>query len=324
VSKYISIPKRTVLIVGINGQDGSYLAENFVKLGWHVIGLGRQSTINEELNQFKIKYFKIDLIDTIRYEELLVNVIPDVIFHTAAVHGSSGFKYESMWKDSHIVNTHSLHASLEFIRKFSNKSQIVYFGSSKMFGNIDGSVVDELTTKQSSCIYSITKNSSASLIEYYRDQHGISGSIIWLFNHDSLRRNISYFLPKIVNILYKSINNSLYKEPIITLDFWSDWGYAKEYMELLANNFDKIIGNDFILATGKTVWINTMVKDLFENHGLDFNNHIKTQMSNKKNKDTYWEADISKFRKITGITPQMSNVEVCEEMLFNLLEHKSK
>jgi GDPmannose 4,6-dehydratase len=241
--------------------------------------------------------------------------MPDVIFHTAAIHGSSGFEYESIWKDSHIVNTLSLHATLEYIRKIKKNPQVVYFGSSKMFGDLGGRKIDESSCKHSTCIYSITKNSSVSLIDYYRAQYDISASVIWLFNHDSLRRNVSYFLPKIVNILRQSISNPSYKESVVTLDFWCDWGYAKEYMELLVDHYDEIIGHDFVLATEETVWAKTMVKDLFINHGLDFNNHIITQKSYPKNNESYWKADVSKFKDITGVIPNISNIDVCEKIL---------
>jgi GDPmannose 4,6-dehydratase len=315
MSSHFIESKRTALILGVNGQDGSYLAECLIKSGWSVIGVGRQSILRTEIIELPIKYFKLDLSNIGNYEELLMVVKPDVIFHTAAVHGSSGFEYESIWKDSHMVNTLSLHATLEYIRKLKISPQVVYFGSSKMFGNIDGHKIDESSCKHSTCIYSITKNSSASLINYYRKQYDITASIIWLFNHDSLRRNVSYFLPKIVNILRQSISNSSYKEEVVTLDFWCDWGYAKEYMELLVGHYDEIIGHDFVLATGETVWAKTMVRDLFINHGLDFNNHIITQKSNPKKHESYWEVDISKFKNITGSAPNISNIDVCKKIL---------
>jgi len=117
MSSHFMEAKRTALILGVNGQDGSYLAECLIKSGWSVVGVGRQSLLRKEIKELPIKYFKLDLSNIENYEELLMAVKPDVIFHTAAVHGSSGFEYESNWKDSHMVNTLSLHATLEYIRK---------------------------------------------------------------------------------------------------------------------------------------------------------------------------------------------------------------
>ena len=103
--------ERTTLVLGVNGQDGSYLAETLLAKGYRVVGVGRQQEsrwVDPERDNFE--YVECDLMDLDAFEVVLRSVVPHFAFHFAAVHGSSGFPYEDVWKAAHVVNTLSLHA----------------------------------------------------------------------------------------------------------------------------------------------------------------------------------------------------------------------
>ena len=102
--------ERTTLVLGVNGQDGSYLAETLLAKGYRVVWVGRQQEsrwVDPERDNFE--YVKCDLMDLDAFEVVLRSVVPHFAFHFAAVHGSSGFPYEDVWKAAHVVNTLSLH-----------------------------------------------------------------------------------------------------------------------------------------------------------------------------------------------------------------------
>lgn len=313
-SKFSIEKGKSALILGVNGQDGSYLAQYLYIRNWTVWGIGRQSAPRHEILNYLAKYISIDLNDVNSFQRCLSELAPDVILHAAAIHGPSGFKYEDVWQTAHQVNVTSLHAVLEYARLENTQAQVVYFSSAKVFGDLNGKEIFESSQKYSNCIYSITKNTAASLIEYYRNSHGINASVIWLFNHESERRSSEYFVMKIVDALQNSIINKKYKTCVRSLGFWSDWGSAREYMELLAESVTMIRSEDYILSTGKTVWARDVVEDFFFRHNLSLKDHIITETDEITQHIGYWTASNEKFKKLTGLSPQINGVEVYEEV----------
>ena len=309
---------KIALIFGVNGQDGSYLAEFLCGQGWIVIGVGRQSACRLEVQSFLSKYYAIDIVNVVDLQQCLEEVKPDLIFHTAAIHGAAGFNYEQFWLATHQVNIISLHATLEYIRARKISTRLIYFSSSKVFGILDGQVIDEFSERYSDCIYSITKNSAESLVAYYRKIHNINASVIWLFNHESVRRSPDYFVMKIVMTLKNSLSDSNSKNNVASLDFWCDWGSAKEYMQILAQSINLMHNEDYILSTGKTVWAKDVVSEFFHKRGLSFEKHIHVLENSKKQPKKIWTASNSLFKSVVGVTPSIYGVQVFEEVLSDL------
>lgn len=309
---------RTALVLGVNGQDGSYLVERLVQNKWSVVGIARQDAARPEIVGRIAQYRSLNLTDIDALENFLGMYSPDVIFHAAAVHGAAGFDYETVWQSAHKVNTLSLHAALEYARRAGGKAQIIYFGSAKMFGRLDGRTINEVSARVSSCIYSITKNAAADLVAYYRERYGLDASVVWLFNHESPRRTDQYFLMKVLTALAQVIKNPSYKTTVMSLDFWCDWGHAQEYMKLIADSCDALRGEDVVLATGRTVWAREMVSELFARYNLTLEDHIFAENHSDKSERTYWKADIGKFEQLTKTKPRVTGLELCEDILNNL------
>ena len=305
------------LVIGVNGQDGSYLAERLLIGGYHVVGIGRQKTsewVSETCNQFT--YYQYDLNNAAEFGDVLEKFAPDYIYHAAAVHGSAGFNYEAVWHSAHAVNSLITHAVLEYCR-VNVKSRFVYLSSSKLFKFSDGDVVTEETIRKSDCIYSITKNTSFNLIEYYRKRHLINASVVYTFNHESVRRSRDFFIPKIVNILKKSMSDSNYREGVSSLSFFCDWGCAREYMDLVFDISHKAIGSDFVVASGATLWGNDFVNELFSRYGLSAGNHVYevAPLNNQEKVRRPWLVNCEKLDKYISRTPSKSVYEVCDEIL---------
>lgn len=302
------------LVLGVNGQDGSYLAESLIKRGRHVVGVGRQEASRYVPNSEKFSYVQLDITNIKGLELLLNKLSPNKIFHVAAIHGSHGFNYEEKWFEAHSVNALTVHAILEYLRCADGDSSLIYLSSSKAFGLPLPELVSETTERKSSCIYSITKNTATDLIHYYRSAHGISASVLWTFNHESDRRGEEYFITRVVSCLASAIKNPEHSEEIFTLNFYSDWSDVSELMDIAIIAGDICPHEDFIFASGKTSSARVLVKSLFENFGLDYRNHIIEKNADNKI-DSQWRADISKMEKLLGCRPRIPIYDVCLKIL---------
>lgn len=305
------------LVIGVNGQDGSYLAERLLASGYSVIGIGRQKQsewVSQDCDRYT--YCQYDLSNAATFGDVLKKFAPDYIYHAAAVHGSAGFNYEAVWHSTHAVNSLITHAALEYCRVNVN-SRFVYLSSSKVFSFSNGDVVTEETTRKSDCIYSITKNTSSSLIEYYRKQHLVNASVVYTFNHESVRRSRDFFIPKIVNILRKSMRDPQYQEGVSNLSFFCDWGCAKEYMDLVVDISHKAIRSDFVVASGSTLWAKDFVRELFSRYGLSAGDHVYevAPLNNREKVRRPWRVSCEKLDKYISRTPSRSVYEVCDEIL---------
>ncbi len=306
---------KKALVLGVNGQDGSYLAEHLIKDDWEVHGVGRQEVSRWVLPNAGFVYHSVNLADVNTLWMLLDSVRPDAIFHFAAVHGAAGFSYESHWREVHAVNVVAVHAVLEYQRTVKPDATLIYASSSKVFGEKLPARINANSPRYSTCIYTTTKNAATDLINYYRKRHLSKSSVIWTFNHESIRRGQDYFLPKIVDALAKSIIDRSYIAEIASLGFWIDWGDANEFMQLVATMHNAIPNSDVIFATGKTIWAEEFVNSLFSKFGLDFQTHLREKFPLLEERPVRWEVDTTGIKQQCGIIPTRSVLEVALDML---------
>ncbi len=187
---------KTALVLGVNGQDGSYLAEVLIERGYDVTGVARQAA-SRWVDPKRFRYIALDIAEAAALDALLAEIRPDEIYAMAAVHGSSGYAYEAGWRAALAVNVGSVHTCLEHMRMRSKHARLFYPSSLKAFGAHPPHCISETTPRVSDCLYSITKNAATELIRYYRTHHGAFACVGYYFNHDSPRRPDSYFLPRL-------------------------------------------------------------------------------------------------------------------------------
>ena len=213
----------TALVLGVNGQDGSYLAEVLIERHYQVIGVGRQAA-SRWVDPSRFRYVSLDAADASALDALLAQAEPDEIYHMAAIHGSAGHAYETGWRDALSLNVGSVHTCLEHIRNRGRDTRLFYPSSLKVFGASPPPRVNEHTPRVSSCLYSITKNAATELIHFYRREHNVRAAIGYYFNHDSPRRPDSYFLPRLAARIAAQLRRDGSGPDVATLDFWCDWG----------------------------------------------------------------------------------------------------
>src|SRR4051794_15761373 len=97
------------LVLGVNGQDGSYIGEVLLERGYAVTGAARQET-SRWIDPSRYSYVRLDVADAEALDALLARTMPDQIYHMAAIHGSAGYAYEASWRQALAVNVGSVHA----------------------------------------------------------------------------------------------------------------------------------------------------------------------------------------------------------------------
>ena len=306
--------KGLVVILGVNGQDGSYAAQYFLNENYNVVGFGRQkqSTWIDETKHFQ--YEEMDLTNFDRLNHKLEALDPCIIFNAAAIHGAANFNYESVWLETYNINVLLTQCVLEYIRKSNPTCFYLFLSSSKVFDIEKNKIISETTVRKSDCIYSITKNAATNIVDYYRETHDIKASVIWVFNHESYRRGNEYFISRILEILSKSIVSVNFKSHVYTLNFWCDWGSAEEYMAICGEIAILEKNKDFVLSSGSTVWAKDFVATLFSQYSLNYKNHID-EIGNSKIKTDKWSVDLSKLQKEIGKLPKVSINELCNQIM---------
>jgi GDPmannose 4,6-dehydratase len=254
------------LILGVNGQDGSYIADVLLARGHKVIGVARQVQ-SRWVDPRRFDYVRLNAADSDELDGLLSRTMPDRIFHMAAIHGSAGHAYEAVWREALALNVGSVHTCLEYMRNLKPSTRLFYPSSLKVFGDPPPSEVDEATPRVSSCLYSITKNAATELIHQYRARHRIWACIGYYFNHDSPRRTDTYFLPRLVAQIAASLRKDVSSPDVATLDFWCDWGSSREFMELTVDLLEQDTPQDVVIATGRPVYAADLARVLAEGVG---------------------------------------------------------
>jgi GDPmannose 4,6-dehydratase len=296
------------LVLGVNGQDGSYLAEVLIARGYAVTGAARQAR-SRWVDPARFRYVALDLFDAALLDALLTEVQPDEIYHMAAIHGSAGYAYEAGWREALALNVGTVHTCLEHMRRRRPEARLFYPSSVKAFGTNPPPIIDEKTLRVSDCLYSITKNAATELIHHYRTHHGAFASVGYYFNHDSPRRSDSYFLPRLAGQIAAQLGQRDETPDIATLDFWCDWGSGQEFMELTADLLQVDKPCDVIFATGRPMHAAALAADLAAAAGFS------PLPAVSPGKPPPYRADISRLREIVGKAPSAHAYEVAAWIL---------
>ena len=305
------------LILGVNGQDGSYLAEALLARGHEVVGVGREAESAYVTPRPGYRYVCGDLRETQSLASLVTEAAPEQAFHVAAIHGAAGFAYEALWRDMMAVNVLSLHVLLEHARTAAPGMRIVYAGSSKIFPPPLSGVIDEETEVRATCLYGIGKIAARDLMMCYRAQHGIRSTNLILFNHELPRRPPEYLLPTLARAISASKQDPEHRTVIKTLDFHVDWGAADEFMEIAADIAEKTDEPEFVLASGTTWHGREAVQHLFAMHGLDAGRHL-TETLAPGDPGPAFQVSLERLEQAIGRRPKKDLGQIVNEMIASV------
>lgn len=314
---------RSALVLGGNGQDGTYLSQALLRRGHQVISIGKDRVPRNVPTSDGFSYHSLDLRDRAGLAELLREHAPSSVYHFAAVHKSAaGAPYEDRFGDMLDVNVASVHVVLEHLRRQQDAEpppgRLIYASSIKAFGEPLPERIDEDTPRRSNCLYAVTKNAATDLIHHYRLRHDVQASVVWLANHESPRRPADFFIPKLARCLASAVVEPVRSPPasFYTLDFHCDWGSAEEYADLVVDMLEQAPGQDFVLGTGRTVLARELVRAVFAARGLDSSDHVREAHVTRQG--ARYHVVNEKLQRVLGRQPERTIEDVIEELVESL------
>ena len=275
--------KKKILILGVTGQDGSFMAKLMLEKKHSVHGVVRKSATGNLINIKNIineKNFFVhhgDLLDLISIEKIIKKVKPDEIYNFADQdHVRWSFEVPAYSFD---VTGSSIVKILEIIKNYSPKSKFFQPFTSNMFGNSKNKKQSENENFSPLSIYALGKVTSYYACQMYRDIYGLKIYGAIFYNHESEIRPEEYVTRKItksVARIYYGKQNKLFLGDIRAK---IDWGYAKDYVETAYRIMQLSKPDIFVIATGKSCSVENFAKKCFEYVGLNYKKYLKV---NKK------------------------------------------
>ena len=334
--------KKTALIIGITGQDGSYLADFLLKKNYKIIGLKRRSSSfnTERINHLyknnilKKSYFPFygDLTDTSNLIRIIQDNKPDEIYNLGAQsHVKTSFEVPEYTAN---VDALAVLRLLEAIRRLKIEKKIKFYqaSTSEIFGNT--SVPQNEKTKfNPASPYAISKLFAYWTVINYRNAYDIFAVNGILFNHESEKRGGTFVTKKITRAVadyYLGKNNIL---SLGNLDARRDWGSAKDYVKSMWMMLQKKKPGDYVIASGKSRSVREFVKEAFNCIGVKiiwkgkYLNEIGIDAKTKKKIikiDKYYfrptevhelKGDASKARRELGWKPEISFKKLVKDMV---------
>jgi GDPmannose 4,6-dehydratase len=266
---------KTAIITGITGQDGAYLAEHLLNLGYKVIGTYRRSSSTnfwriEELGiqtHANLELIEYDLTDQSSAVRMVEKYQPDEIYNLAA-QSFVGVSFDQPAATAAITGLGPLHL-LEAIRIVDPKIKFYQASTSEMFGKVQAVPQIESTPFYPRSPYGVAKLYAHWMTINYRESYGIFGASGILFNHESPLRGQEFVTRKITDSVAKIKLGKLDSLELGNMDAKRDWGYAKEYVQGMYAMLQVDEPDTFILATNRTETVRDFVTMGFKAAGYD-------------------------------------------------------
>ena len=260
---------KTALITGINGMDGSHLADLLLEKGYEVFGMERRCSSPNRTNtkhlEGKITFLHGDLTDQNSLLRCLKESQPDEVYNL----GSQSFVGES-WntpEQTSDVTGLGVLRMLEAIREYGESVRFYQASSSEMFGRMVENPAKESTPFYPRSPYGVAKLYGHWITKNYRESYDMFACAGILFNHESERRGIEFVTRKITEGVAR-IHLGLQDKIILgNLDAKRDWGYAPDYCEAMWLMLQQDIPDDYVIATGETHSIRDFLDIAFNNIG---------------------------------------------------------
>ena len=315
--------KKKAFITGINGQDGSYLAEYLLGKDYKVYGIVRRNSIAEHQesridhlvdNGVETEYG--DLLDVSSLERMIRNIQPDEIYNIAA----QSHVRISMDIPQFTVQTNAI-GVLNILEAYRNNCPSAHFyqaSSSEMFGrSVDDDGYQRETTKMSpTSPYGCSKVFGFNIVQHYRYAYDLFAVNGILFNHESPRRGSNFVTNKVVKGAVRIKKGLQKKLALGNLDASRDWGHSKDYVRAMHMIINYSEPDDFVCATGITRSVRDMCDYVFKKLNLDYKKYVvQDERFMRAEELPYLRGDASKLRETFGWEPKYTFEMLMDEMI---------
>lgn len=316
--------KKKALITGIAGQDGSYLTEHLLSLGYEVHGIVRRHSVAENQNhrlhkhglQEGVRTYYGDLLDYPSLVRIVSKVQPDEIYNLGAMsHVRVSFDMPSFTIQTNALGV--LHL-LEVYRTICPEAKFYQASSSEMFGNsVDNDGFQRLTTPMNPVSpYGCAKVMGYNLVRHYRHAYGLHACNGILFNHESPRRGSNFVTNKVVKgavAIQKGLQENL---ELGNMDSYRDWGHSKDYVRAMHMIVNHDVADEFIVATGEAHSVRDLCDTVFSKLGMDYRDYVVQNPKYMRPEELkYLKGDSSKSRSVLGWEPEYTFDTMLDDMI---------
>ena len=313
---------KKALITGINGQDGSYLAELLLEKGYEVYGILKRNSVAENqtariehiFDRVSLEY--ADMTDMASIISVLQKVMPDEIYNLAA-QSHVRISFDQPIYTGQVVGMGVLNL-LESVRLICPEAKIYQASSSEMFGNSmdEDGFQRETTPMHPASPYGCAKVFAYNLMRNYRAGYDMFAANGILFNHESPRRGTNFVTNKVVKEAVK-INYGLSDKLLLgNLNATRDWGHAKDYVRAMHMILQHDEPDDFVCATGVSNSVGDLVDYVFNALDLDPKKYVDVD-------ERFWrpdelehlKGDPSKAKKVLGLELEYTFESMLDEMI---------
>ena len=313
--------KKTALIFGVSGQDGSYLAHFLLKKNYRVIGITRNTSRNN--------LFRLDRLKIIRK----LNIIKGTALNKKFI-GSLMKKNPSIKEIYYLAGDSSVIKSFErpdislksnalgilnilvAVKKNNNKIKVFNAASGQFFGNNNKSYYNEKSLIDPQSPYGIAKASGYMFTKIFRKNYNLYCCSGILFNHESPLRSNEFVTKKIINTSLKIKNNNKLKLYLGNIDVCRDWGWAPEYVRAMWLMLQQKKAIDLVIGTGKKHSIREFVNEVFRILKIEKSRLKANTKKLKRNIDiSSYKADISLIRKKLKWEPKVNFKQIVFKMV---------
>jgi GDPmannose 4,6-dehydratase len=320
----MTLTQKRALITGITGQDGSYLAEHLLELGYEVHGLVRRVAFEDPQRRFTRINHVVDRLTlhpaSLESYPSIFNVISrnqfDECYHLAA----QSFVAESFSDGFSTMNTNinGTHYMLAALRELQPQCRFYFAGSSEMFGKVREVPQKETTPFHPRSPYGISKVAGFDLTRNYREAYGMFCASGILFNHESPRRGFEFVTRKITAAVARIQAGQQQDLKLGNLEAQRDWGHAKDYVRAMYLILQQDTPDDFVVASGGAHTVRQFCELAFGQAGLDYRDYVVQD-------DRFYRpaevesliGDASKARTVLSWTPDYDFETLVKDMVSN-------
>jgi len=312
---------KKAFITGIAGQDGSYLAEYLLEMGYEVHGIIRRNSVPENQQsrlegvRGNIHVTYGDLLDQSSIEHLLDRVRPDEIYNIAAQsHVRISYDIPQFTTQTNALGVLNV---LEAYRRSCPTAKLYQASSSEMFGSsVDADGYQRESTPMTPVSpYGCTKVFGYNIVRNYRNAYKLHASNGILFNHESPRRGSNFVTNKVVKTAVEIYLG--YKKDLVlgNLDAYRDWGHSKDYVRAMHLILQQPQAGDWVVATGETRSVRDMCEYVFSKLNMDYKDHVKQDNKFLRPEELpYLKGDPSRIKAL-GWAPEYTFESMMDEMI---------
>jgi GDPmannose 4,6-dehydratase len=319
-------PRRTALVTGITGQDGSYLAELLLAKGYEVVGVVRRTSHDsyERIGHLldRVHIVPADLLDQHSLTSVVRDARPDEVYNLAA----QSFVPTS-WSQPVLTGEFTalgVTRLLEAVRLAHPAARVYQASSSEMFGKAQETPQCETTPFYPRSPYGVAKVYGHWITVNYRESYGLYAVSGILFNHESPRRGLEFVTRKVSDGVARIVKGKARDLHLGNLDARRDWGFAGDYVDAMWRMLQPARPADYVIGTGETHSVRELCQLAFSHVGLDWQKFVTVdpRFVRPAEVDTL-QADPSKARRELQWAPGTTFTDLVRMMVDADLERLS-